>query len=1018
MWFGTKDGINRFDGISFKVFRPDPADSNSLGNNFAYSLHEDKRGILWVGTREGLYRYNAATENFRFIKNTGWSDVRDLASDNTGNLWFVVGLKLYRYNELKDSLPELINNNNTQISSICVLANDELWAATSEGKVQQYNSKTKQFTIADVFNHSRPSPSRWIDDIYDTGKGSLLIGTSNQGIKCFDIASHTYKDILTYNGDGTEVYGRDFIHYGGDEYWIATESGIYIYNIRDNSFINLRKKYNDPYSISDNAVYSLCKDKEGGIWAGTYFGGVNYYPHQYTSFQKFFPDNTPSTISGNAVREICEDQYGHLWIGTEDGGLNKMEPASGKITHYLPGAGRTSISYSNIHGILAVGKELWIGTFEHGLDVMDIATGKVIRHYSGGGGASSFRGNFILTLFQTRAGEILAGTPLGLFKYEKKGDHFTAVQEAPENLFIYSILEDQHGTIWLGTIGSGIYFYNTTTGKRGQLQHDPKNANSLPSNLVNNVFEDSNHNLWFATEGGGLCLYNPDSSTLKRYTTRNGLPSDFVFKVLEDGRKNLWISTSRGLTCFNPATGSMKVFTKANGLLGDQFNYNSGYKDKQGRMYFGSVKGLISFNPDEFTQNNFIPPVYITGFQVDNKELSIGTQGSPLPQSILQTAQITLHHTQSSFSIDFATLSYTAPEMTEYAYKMEGLDKEWTHLATNRKVYFTGLTPGTYHFMVKAANSSGAWNSRVLQLQIRILPPFWASIGAYLLYALLVIFVVLYIIRHYHRRTEEKNKRKIELLEHEKEKELYQAKIEFFTNVAHEIKTPLTLIKGPLEKVIKRSDGTPEWQTNLRIMERNTNRLIDLTNQLLDFRQTETKGFSLTFTPINISELLEEMYANFKPLAEERNLSYNIDLPATPLYTLADLDALNKIFSNVFSNAIKYAGSKVMVQLLPVTPTDQHFTIQVANDGYLIPSDMKEKIFEPFFRLKKTEKQKGTGIGLALARSLAQLHKGNLYLKEQSNELNTFVISLPVTDTGNGTVARESNDNTQLSVNQ
>ncbi|WP_315816236.1 triple tyrosine motif-containing protein [Paraflavitalea speifideaquila] len=343
-----------------------------------------------------------------------------------------------------------------------------------------------------------------------------------------------------------------------------------------------------------------------------------------------------------------------------------------------------------------------------------------------------------------------------------------------------------------------------------------------------------------------------------------------------------------------------------------------------------------------------LSPVYITGFQVNNKELSIRSQGSSLTQSILQTEQITLQHTQSSFSIDFAALGYTAPEMTEYAYKMEGLDKEWTHLATNRKVYFTGLAPGTYHFMVKAANNSGAWNSRVLQLQIRILPPFWASIAAYLLYTLLVILIVLYIIRHYHRRTEERNKRKMELLEHEKEKELYQAKIAFFTNVAHEIKTPLTLIKGPLEKVIKRSDGAPEWQSNLRIMERNTDRLIDLTNQLLDFRQTETKGFSLTFTPINISELLEEMYANFKTLAEARNLSFNMDLPAAPLNTLADLDALNKIFSNVFSNAIKYAGTKVQVQLLPVEPTDQYFTIEVANDGYLIPQDMKEKYLNLF----------------------------------------------------------------------
>lgn len=1016
LWFGTKDGVNRFDGITFKVFRPDPSDSNSLGNNFVLSLHEDAGGVLWAGTREGLYRYNAPTESFRLIKGTAWSDVRDIDSDSSGNLWFIVGLKLYRYHALRDSVPVQINRDNSMITSLCITADDVVWVSTVEGWVQQYDPVTGQFSGIDVFDRSPPTASRWIDDIFDTRQGYILIGTSNQGIKRFHIASKTYKDILTYNADHTEVYGRGFIHYAGDEYWIATESGIYIYNLKDESLKNLRKKYNDPYSISDNAVYSLCKDKEGGIWAGTYFGGVNYYPRQYTSFQKYFPDNTQHTISGNAVREIGEDQYGNLWIGTEDGGLNKLEQATGKITHYLPGGNRSTISYSNIHGILAVGNELWIGTFEHGLDVLDIPSGKVIRHYSGGGGTSSFRGNFILTLYQTRAGEILAGTPLGLFRYEKATDRFTAVKEVPENLFIYSILEDHSGTIWLGTLGSGVVYYNTATGERGSLHHDPQQPNSLSNNLVNSVFEDSYHHLWFATEGGGLCQYDPARKTLKRYTTQNGLPSDFVFKVLEDGRHNLWISTTRGLTCFNPATGKMKVYTKNNGLLSDQFNYNSGYKDKKGRMYFGSVKGLISFNPDEFTQNEFMPPVYITGFQVNNKELSVNQQGSSLSQSIIQTNYITLSPDASTFSIDFAALSYTAPERTEYMYKMEGLDKDWTYLKANRKVYFTGLAPGTYRFIVKATNSSGQWNSQPAQLQIRLLPPFWASSWAYGLYILLATGIVLYLIRNYHRRTEEKNERRIELMEHEKEKELYQAKIEFFTNVAHEIKTPLTLIKGPLEKVMKKSGEAPELRNSLQIMERNTNRLIDLTNQLLDFRQTETKGFSLSFTPVNIPELLEEMYTNFKPLAEQRNLQFTQEMPSTPLYTMADPEALQKIFSNLFSNAIKYAGSKVHVRVLPFQPEDPLFTITIENDGYLIPYEMKEKIFEPFFRLKRTEKQKGTGIGLALARSLTQLHKGDLYLQETHNELNRFVISLPLQPIDNNAVNRAPNDDTIFTV--
>lgn len=995
MWFGTKDGVNRFDGINFKVFRPDPADPHSLGNNFVYCIQEDARGVLWIGTREGLYRYNAPTESFSYVPNSRFSDTRDIASDNKGNLWFIVGMKLFRYNEQTDSIPELINKGDSWISAICVSAQGQLWAATDKGQLQSYDAQYQPNATYSLFDQSRPSPSHWIEDIFDTGQGYILIGTSNQGIKCFDTRQHTYKDILTYNADKTEVYGRDFAHYGGDEYWIATESGVYIYNLKQGTYTNLRKKFNDPYSISDNAVYSLCRDKEGGIWAGTYFGGVNYYPHQYSSFQKFYPDNTGHSISGNAVREVCADQLGNLWIGTEDGGLNKLQQSSGKITHYLPDGTRSGISYSNIHGILPVGNELWIGTFEHGLDVMDIRTGKVIRHYAGGGGASSLRGNFILTLHQLRSGEILAGTPLGLFRYVKAGDHFMAVAEAPGDNFIYSIVEDHNGMIWLATIGNGVLYYNTKTGMRGHLLHDSANINSLPSNIVNNVFEDSRQLLWFATEGGGLCRYDQASKQFRRYTTRDGLPSDFVFKVLEDSKGHLWVSTSRGLTCFDPLTGSMKVYTRANGLLSDQFNYSSGFKDKDGRMYFGSVRGLISFNPDEFTTNNFVPPVYITGFQVNHKELPIGQPGDLLGQSIIQTRQITLPYDASTFSIDFAALSYTAPEMTEYAYKMEGLDRNWTYLTANRKVYFTGLASGTYEFTVRAANSSGAWNSTVTQIQIRILPPWWLSPWAYLAYSVLITFVILYLVRNYHRRTQEKNERRMELLEHEKEKELYQSKIEFFTNVAHEIRTPLTLIKGPLEKVIRKAGDVPDLHNNLRIMERNTDRLVDLTNQLLDFRQTETRGFSLSFTPVNISELLEETYSNFKPLAEQHNLQFTLDMPEQPLHSQADADALNKIFSNLFSNAVKYAANRVYIQLLPVL-SQGYYTIGVLNDGYLIPIDMKEKIFEPFVRLKRTEKTKGTGIGLALARSLAQLHKGELYLAEPVDNMNNFVLKLPL----------------------
>lgn len=995
LWFGTKDGLNRFDGYSFKIFRNEPDDSNSIGNNFIHSLYEDRNGILWIGTEKGLYKYNATTERFTLLKNTVNGPVRDIRMDQQGNLWFILGFTLIKYRESENQFTVYDVNNYFEATSICTSANNVLWVSTSSGFLKKYDPVHNNFSSYDLFSHSKPPVSKWIERVYAANNGTILVGTSNQGAKSFDIATSNYTDILTYNEDKTEIFVRNFVQTAEDEIWIATESGIFIYNTKTGHALNLKKTYNDPYSISDNAVYTFCKDKEGGIWAGTYFGGVNYFPKQHTPFKKFFPRFGENSLSGNVVREIHEDSEGNLWIGTEDAGLNKYNPVTGKFSCFHPDASKGSISYTNIHGMLIAGNELWIGTFEHGLDIMNIRTGKVMRHYSVGSSEHSLRSNFIYCINSLGKDSITLGTTRGAYIFNRGENNFSLLQGMPLNMWYTSIVKDDEGIIWAGTFGNGLNFFNTTTHQSGNFRHNTSDKNSLSSDRVNSIFKDSKGNLWLATEGG-LSKYNRHTNRFKTFTTKNGFPSNFMLSILEDEKNNLWISTSKGLVCFNPSNEKLIVYTVANGTLNDQFNFNSAYKDAAGRMYFGSVKGMISFRPASFTTNIFVPPVYMTGFQIFDKDIAIAAKGSPLNKSIICTNKITLAYDQSTFNIGFAALSYAAPEMSEYSYKMDGLDKDWTYLKKNRKAYFTDLSPGTYVFRVKASNSSGLWTPQEAQLTIEILPPWWASGWAYFIYVLLGLSIIYSIVRNYHKRVEEKNRRKFERLEIAKEKEIFQAKIDFFTNVAHEIRTPLTLIKAPLEKIMRKTDVGPEIRNNLSIMERNTNRLVDLTNQLLDFRQTEIKNFSLSFVRANISELLKDAFANFKPVAEEKDLYFRLHLPAETLYASIDLDAFNKIINNLFSNVIKYAKKKAIVTLLPVRTDDEQFSIEFTNDGYLIPEEMKEKIFEPFFRLKQTEKQKGTGIGLALARSLTQLHKGILKLKEPENNCNVFVLSLPL----------------------
>lgn len=982
LWFGTKDGVNRFDGYHFKVFnmhdQGQPLETNLIG-----CLLTDKNNRLWVGCQKGLYLFDRKKERMlRFIDSL--TEINALQMDTKGQLWFISRLTICRYNFETKTLKTFPSSAFFNASSLCLSEEGDIWACTPNGFLQKYDEKTERFKSFNLFTHS-PNPASYaIVKIYPSGNGSIYAGTTSQGLKRFDFATGDYEDILTLNPDKTTIYVHDIKQYSQNEYWLATESGIFVYNTAAKTFLQLKKNLSDPYSLTDNAVYTLCKDKEGGMWAGTYFGGINYYSKQFAIFQKYFPDNSVNSISGSVVREICKDSSGNLWIGTEDAGLNKMNPATGTVTQYKPTGEKNSIAYSNIHGLAVAEDELWIGTFEHGLDVMDIRTGKIKKHFIAGPGNTDLKSNFIVSLLYSRSGIMYAGTSNCLYKYNRDQNGFESTANLPPYTFVSCLMEDVHGIIWIGTHDRGVYFYNPVTKELGHFVNEPFNFNSLPNNTINALYEDSKQNIWLATEGGGLCKLNRNRNQFTVYTDQKGLPSNFIFKVLEDDKNQLWITTSRGLVSMNPANEKFTVFTKANGLLNDQFNYNSGYKDEKGHFYFGSIKGMIRFKPAVFFTNNIIPPVFITGLQVQNKEFDLNSDSSLLHQSILYTDEVTLPYNRSTVSIDFAALSFISPEMTAYRYMMKGLGNEWIEIKPNRKIYFTSLSPGNYVFKVKAG-INGTWGEQEKQLKITILPPWWASIWAYLIYALIILSISYYLLRTYHIISEDK-----------KEKEIYEAKIDFFTNIAHEIRTPLTLIKGPVENLLEQVDEVPAIKEDVVTLERNSNRLIALITQILDFRQTETKGFSIDFIKVNITALLRENYLNFSMLAKKKSLTYNLSVPETEIIALADEEALNKIFSNLINNAVKYAQHNVTIRLLPLENNATHVMIEIENDGHVIPDEMREKIFEPFYRMKEASKQQGTGIGLALAKSLTELHKGSLYLKTPNNGLNLFVLKLPL----------------------
>ncbi|WP_230981270.1 hybrid sensor histidine kinase/response regulator transcription factor [Echinicola salinicaeni] len=1007
MWFGTKNGLNRYDGHNFKVFNAESKQSHGLGNNFIYGMFEDSRGTLWVGTGNGVYTYDSDTEKFTYfnkVSNHGQyisGNVGEIKESPTGEILFAVNNKgFFKYSIEKDQLVQYQNLSQNEpednnFTNVEVDEKGDIWISASRLGVYKYLPKRDKF-IPTLNNEEVIQAS--VLHIEDYGS-NLILGTKNAGVWVMDKSSGIAEPLLTKATNGKNLLIRDLFKISNNELWIASESGLFIFDLEKKKYKNFRHNLNDPYSISDNAVYCIERDKEGGMWVGSYFGGVNFLPNHPTKFEKHYPIPNSNTISGQRVRQFIEGNDSTIWIGTEDAGLNQYDPKTNTFTHFLPGKSNNSLSYHNVHGLARRGDELWVGTvtFAVGLNKINLNTNRVeiIRFKSDQNPSEE---NEIHSLLVDKKGQVWLGTVTGLFKLDEENNsvHFT---KEIGHKFIYDILEDKNGNIWIGTYSDGLIRYNQETGETKMYLPNPEDPNSLPHPSIINLFIDSQNRLWIATEGGGFCRYNEKSDNFSVYNGQTGFACNTVYKILEDISGHIWVSCNKGLMELNPQTSKFRLFTKDNGLMPSPFNYKSGFRANDGTLYFGCLNGFISFDPRDFKPYEYDPPVVFTGIQIFNNPVNIGGEESVLEKSITKTSSITLDHDQSSLSFDFAALSYTASDAKPYAYKMEGFDQEWTELSQNQRINYSYLPPGDYTLRVKSANIFGEWSDREGLLHITILPPFWKTGWAYITYVLLAILILFLILRASRNKIIKRQQEAFKKLEDEKQKEVYQSKIEFFTNITHEIRTPLTLIKGPLESILKKTDAYPnDIKESLGIMNKNTDRLIDLSNELLDFRKTEQKGFLLSFTRIEIGQLIEDIFVRFKTSAEQQYINFHLVKNEAPFFADIDKEAFTKILSNLLSNAIKHADSIVQVETI-IAPIKGQFQIQVSNDGQIIEADKQEKIFEPFYQLDGHENKRasaGTGLGLPLARSLAEMHSGKLYVDAKSNKLNTFVLELPI----------------------
>jgi signal transduction histidine kinase/ligand-binding sensor domain-containing protein/DNA-binding response OmpR family regulator len=992
MWFGTKEGLSRFDGFQFRIFLHDPNSSNTLRNNFITSLCEDLDGWIWIGTAEGICYYIPDNDLFGEISLGDISGmITDIESDDNHSIWISTSAGVYKYDKATKTTSFYQASKYFSPRNISLTKAGDIWITARDGRIYKYDAISDSFSSFRILSDQEISDRVGLVNILDAGNG-FIVSTDVSGLRHFDPNTGNVRN-LSDNSAWNDIQIRTTYLCNTDEVWMGSETGIYIYNLKTGSLSNLHMVRTDPFSISNNAVRAITQDREGGVWIGTFYGGLNYLPHENMPFEKYYPTGLPGSIDGNVIREIKADSYGNIWMGTEDAGLIKFDNAEKNFTNL---SGKINIGSHNVQGVMVDGNDLWIGTYTNGIFIMSISSGSITRHFNKDSGCGLRTDKFI-TFLKAGNGDIYAGSGSGIYRYDRKSSSFSLLKDVAGQGFIHVLHEDHQGNIWIGTYGSGLYKYSPGNGRCDQILSSRGDYEDMRFEHITSINEDSRHKIWFTTEGNGFSCLDPVSGEIKRYVPGRDVDNAIFCAVLEDSHAKMWFTSTRGLLRLDPVSGKMKIFTKDDGLLDNNFSYNSAYKDRNGKLYFGTITGLISFYPSEIKENSYDSPVYFTGLQVNGKDYFPDLSGPSGSKSILSAKRIPLKYFQSSISIDFVSPGFTTPNLIHYKYKMEGSDSDWVLICGNRRVYYTNLSPGEYRFRVMSSTEGDKWNSEESVLEFRISPPFWASLPAYIIYVLIAGFVIYILLSFYLKKNSLEQRRKIDIIEANKEKEILNAKISFFTNITHEVRTPLTLIKGPLDRIIHSGlKNSADTEENLQIIKRNTDRLLSLTNQLLDFRKTEKEMFRLNFIDTDLYELTESTFNLFLPYSSEKMISMKLHSPVNHLNIAVDREAITKILSNLLSNALKFADSKVDMYLEPNSEKDKMVKIRVNSDGKPIPAEFSNRIFEPFYQIDFDKPgEKGTGLGLSLARSLAELLHGRLFLDTGVKHLNSFVLEIP-----------------------